>query len=260
VQIGLVMEAPLALSTQTARFSAISLTRGIMVLSVLLSHWGPGLFERLGLSEAAEGVLSIAYRMGTPGFATVFGMGVGAFLLPGFAERRASALARMQKSLALVFAGMVFMALTQLMLTLLRGQPVDWQQISPCISQLALKSVPQADLPLDRFGQTSCKIQAPNPPDGDAAKPEEDGQHHGNADQIRYTRSVEQSLGTQNQPVEDKKRKRKNANRGQKFEQPSYWPGTASVGRDRRPEERGEAKNHAEVETPLPVIDPFRWG
>jgi acyl-CoA synthetase (AMP-forming)/AMP-acid ligase II len=102
-------EAP-ALPEKTARSWALSLTRGVMVLSVLLSHWGPGLFGRLGIAELAERTISILYRMGTPGFATVFGMGIGYFMLPAFAERRGSVLARLRSSFLLVASGLILIA------------------------------------------------------------------------------------------------------------------------------------------------------
>lgn len=118
------------LPEQTAKSWAVSLTRGVMVLSVLLSHWGPGLFGRLGFVDSAERYFSIFYRMGTPGFATVFGIGIGVFMLPGFKTKRASVLKRLKSSFILVLAGQGLLAIAYLVLTVLNGGSVSGQSIS----------------------------------------------------------------------------------------------------------------------------------
>lgn len=114
-----------ALPRRTVQGWGLSITRGIMALSVLLSHWGPGFFGRLGLEREAEAVLSIFYRMGTPGFAAVFGMGVGFFMLAEFADKRASVLARMRSSFRLVAGGLLLLALSKLALSALRGEEIN---------------------------------------------------------------------------------------------------------------------------------------
>lgn len=109
----------------TRRSWAVSMTRAIVALSVVLSHWGPGFFERLGIAAAAEAVLAPLYRMGTPGFAAVFGIGIGAFMLPDFAERRASVLRRLNGSFRLVLLGLAVLGAIQLANLLVQGQPLD---------------------------------------------------------------------------------------------------------------------------------------
>lgn len=112
--------------TDGARRSwAITMTRAVMALSVLISHWGPGVFARLGLDEAAETVLALIYRMGTPGFAAVFGVGIGFFMLPDFREKRESVIGRLDYSFRLVLAGMVLLAAIKLANVVVAGQPVN---------------------------------------------------------------------------------------------------------------------------------------
>ena len=122
--------AETALPERTAKSWAVSLARGVMVLSVLSSHWGQGLFGRLGILDFTERTFSIFYRMGTPGFAAVFGIGVGAFLLPGFFEKKASALRRARSSFWLVLAGISIQAAVDLVLRGVGGKPIDSQAIA----------------------------------------------------------------------------------------------------------------------------------
>ena len=114
-----------ALSDAARRSWAITMTRALMALSVLVSHWGPGLFARLGMDRAAETVLALIYRMGTPGFAAVFGFGIGFFMLPGFQDKRGSVLPRLAYSFRLVLLGMVMLAAIKLANVVAAGQPVN---------------------------------------------------------------------------------------------------------------------------------------
>ncbi|HWI87034.1 MAG TPA: AMP-binding protein [Sphingomonas sp.] len=61
---------------------AITMTRGIFVLLVIISHWLPALIQRLGdgWTEFAA-TISPIFRAGTPGFAMIFGLGLGFFNL-----------------------------------------------------------------------------------------------------------------------------------------------------------------------------------
>lgn len=61
---------------------AVNSTRGVLVLMVIAAHWGPFFFERLGpFRELAYQLTYIPFRLGTPGFAMVFGMGLGLFYM-----------------------------------------------------------------------------------------------------------------------------------------------------------------------------------
>ncbi|MBU2958937.1 AMP-binding protein [Paracoccus sp. 1_MG-2023] len=116
--------APAALPDVARRSWSITMMRAIMALSVVLSHWGPGFFGRLGLAQQAETAFSFLYRMGTPGFAAVFGIGIGYFMLPDLAEKRSSVLRRLGSAFRLVLLGMVLLAAIRLANLLVRGEPV----------------------------------------------------------------------------------------------------------------------------------------
>jgi hypothetical protein len=112
-----------ALPARTAVQWSIGALRGFMVLLVIVVHWAPGVLERLGEGAAAlNHTLSPLWRFGTPGFAMVFGMGIGHFLLPEFAANRAAVMRRLMTALALVFSGLVLLAAAYIARALLRGE------------------------------------------------------------------------------------------------------------------------------------------
>lgn len=102
------------LPRQTVESWAINAARGLMVISVLVSHWAPGVFARLG-TPFMDSWLAFFYRLGTPGFALVFGLGIGFFMLPGYREKRASVHRRLLASFGLVGAGLLLMAAVTLL-------------------------------------------------------------------------------------------------------------------------------------------------
>lgn len=117
--------------TDAARRSwAITMARAVMAMSVLISHWGPGFFGALGVERQAEGVLSLIYRMGTPSFAAIFGIGIGYFMLPDFSARRGSVLRRMDASFRLVLFGLLLLAAFDLANLLVLGDPIGGLELA----------------------------------------------------------------------------------------------------------------------------------
>ncbi|NRA29599.1 MAG: AMP-binding protein [Parvularculaceae bacterium] len=99
----------LALPKVTVEQWSVSAVRGFMISMVLVSHWGPGLFARLGLTSLEEYVLSVFYRMGTEGFATAFGFGL-AYMIVDFDERKQVYLQRIRRNSALILGGLTALA------------------------------------------------------------------------------------------------------------------------------------------------------
>lgn len=122
--------AAAALPDAARRSWAITMTRGVMALSVILSHWGPGFFGRLNLADHAENVLSLFYRMGTPGFAAIFGIGIGYFMLPDYPEKRGSVLRRLDSALRLILLGIGLLAVIHLLNVLIAGRHLGGLQIA----------------------------------------------------------------------------------------------------------------------------------
>ncbi|WP_306114922.1 MULTISPECIES: AMP-binding protein [unclassified Roseovarius] len=119
-----------ALPERTARTWAINITRGLMVLAVLFSHWGPGLFKRLGIGEQADYFLGWIYVMGTEGFAVIFGIGLAIFFLPGYAQNKPAVRKRLRLSFWLVLSGLTIMAAFHLTHFALRGEAITGLRIS----------------------------------------------------------------------------------------------------------------------------------
>lgn len=120
----------IALPDAARRSWSITMMRAVMAVSVILSHWGPGLFGRLGMAQQAETALSFLYRMGTPGFAAVFGVGIGYFMLPDFTAKRVSVLRRLDSACRLVLLGMAMLAAIRLANLAVRGDPVTGLEVA----------------------------------------------------------------------------------------------------------------------------------
>lgn len=110
---------------------SISSLRGLMVLLVIVVHWAPGVMERVGEEAAAlYRSLSPLWRLGTPGFATVFGIGIGYFMLPGFAAKRASVAKRLRMSFMLVLSSLCLVGAAFVFRDLLKGMDITGQLVA----------------------------------------------------------------------------------------------------------------------------------
>ncbi|UWQ20580.1 AMP-binding protein [Jannaschia sp. W003] len=118
------------LPDRTVRNWSVSIARGVMALSVLVSHWGPGLFGALGVGDFVERWFSTIYRAGTPGFAAVFGIGVGFYMLPDFAARREGIFRRMATSFRLVATGLVLLAFIDLLNGYMAGEQIGTRRFA----------------------------------------------------------------------------------------------------------------------------------
>lgn len=86
---------------------AISMTRAVLVMLVILSHWSPFLFARLGAAGmAAYHYFVPVFRAGTPGFAVVFGLGLGYFQAP-VARRNPERLTKWRRSRVIIIGASI---------------------------------------------------------------------------------------------------------------------------------------------------------
>lgn len=105
--------APRAPASRRAQTSdAISMTRGLMVFVVIGGHWLPFLLTRMGsLSQPLLEWAIPFFRLGTPGFAIVFGLGLAFFNLP-MVERHPDRLrSNIRRSVITVGVGVALLAL-----------------------------------------------------------------------------------------------------------------------------------------------------
>ncbi|WP_299681709.1 AMP-binding protein [uncultured Roseobacter sp.] len=106
---------------------ALTLTRAVVVMAVLLSHWGPGLMNMLGLPQT----LFISFtRLGTPGFAFVFGIGIGLYMLLEIRRDPRAVYHRTDRAALLVGLGAVLMGIVYLGYAERRGNLMNWLTVS----------------------------------------------------------------------------------------------------------------------------------
>ena len=138
---------PKKLPDRTVKTWAVNLTRGFMVVAVILSHWMPGVWARLAPDMELDPIALIS-RMGTPGFAIVFGLGMACFMLEGYPDNRYSIRRRVTFSLSFVFLAMLLDAVVQEFLLHAEGEPMtgrSWGEAFYSVLGyylLALASVP----------------------------------------------------------------------------------------------------------------------
>ncbi len=97
------------LPPRTVKSWGVNVARGFMVIAVLLSHWMPGVWARLA-PQLHYDPLAFVSRMGTPGFAIVFGMGIACFMLDGYPGNRHSVRRRQRFSLLVIFFALLLLA------------------------------------------------------------------------------------------------------------------------------------------------------
>lgn len=98
--------------TLTGAINAVHATRGILVYWVIAVHWLPALMQRLGDTRLdLYQALSPAWRFGTPGFAIVFGIGVGALRFQHFLTNKPLFLKNTRMNAAIVLGGVLVLGL-----------------------------------------------------------------------------------------------------------------------------------------------------
>lgn len=109
---------------------AVNAVRGLLVLCVIGGHWMPGVVERLpGVFAYLNQFLSPLYSAGTPGFAIIFGMGLGFAYLPRYLRNPDSVKPLVYRNAILLALGIMAMGLTRIAAAWAMGEdmrPVDY--------------------------------------------------------------------------------------------------------------------------------------
>ncbi|WP_156417060.1 AMP-binding protein [Sphingopyxis sp. H050] len=99
---------------RSIRADALNALRGVFALLIILSHWGPFFVERAGTAGAlAWSYLSPALRIGTPGFAMIYGMGLGLFFMAQLGQNDAQVRRRMWGNTQILLAGVAMIGAAQ---------------------------------------------------------------------------------------------------------------------------------------------------
>ncbi|MBX7528028.1 AMP-binding protein [Qipengyuania vesicularis] len=116
-------------SLQSISANAINFTRGILVLIVIGAHWGPFLWTKAGRAGEIFAEWSWPlFRFGTPGFAMVFGLGLGFFWSQTARDDPARLKQRIRISLLVVGLGFALIASIKALQVTLAGEALgpDW--------------------------------------------------------------------------------------------------------------------------------------
>lgn len=110
---------------------ALNLVRGVLALMVVSGHWAGGLLARLPEFVAHWNViLSPMYSAGTPGFALIFGAGMGFFQLPRYTRDESSFRVVTLRNALLLGGGVLLLSLTKIAASYARGEPTSGVHIS----------------------------------------------------------------------------------------------------------------------------------
>ena len=91
--------------------NAINATRGVLVAWVLFVHWAPGLFARIDDRLVTfYSDINLLLRFGTPGFALVFGLGLGALRLHQFRRNPARFDKTVRRNALILMAGVALLS------------------------------------------------------------------------------------------------------------------------------------------------------
>jgi len=105
---------------------ALNVVRGLLIMINIAAHWAPGIVARLpNVFADYNRYLAVFYSSGTPGFAIVFGAGVGFFFLPRYLIDPKSLTSLMLRNALILAVGISCLALIRVLATWLDGQPVD---------------------------------------------------------------------------------------------------------------------------------------
>ncbi|MDN4632411.1 heparan-alpha-glucosaminide N-acetyltransferase domain-containing protein [Sphingomonas sp. PsM26] len=65
-----------------ARFRALDQVRGLAIFCMILAHFGPGVYERLGIGGTPRAMLDLIGRLATPAFVLIFGITLAIIYVP----------------------------------------------------------------------------------------------------------------------------------------------------------------------------------
>jgi len=142
----------------------VDVVRGLLVLCVIAAHWMPGVVERLPeYFEFYNRFLSPFYSAGTPGFAIIFGIGIGFAYLPRYIRNAGSVTPLAIRNAWLLAGGIFSIGMLRIWSTLAGGQDLTPVEISNSFYGvltyylLGVLSIPTCSL-LDqtRCGQRHC--------------------------------------------------------------------------------------------------------
>lgn len=107
-------ESTTSKTTLSSASKSIDIMRGILVILVVASHWMPGVMAHLSETiNEFNRYLSPLYSAGTPGFAVIFGIGVGFFNLKRYQNHPDSITPMVLQNIVILLVGVIALAIVK---------------------------------------------------------------------------------------------------------------------------------------------------
>ena len=121
-----VSQTQLGLGNQTLNF-----VRGLLVLLNIGAHWMPGVIERLpNVFASINRYFAPLYSSGTPGFAIIFGAGIGYYIYPRFQKKPSSVNALVLRNLGILGSGIIALAIVRIISMYANGVDITAMGVS----------------------------------------------------------------------------------------------------------------------------------
>ena len=105
------------------RFIAIDQVRGLAIAAMVLAHFGPAIWDRIGLDGLARDAVGMIGRLATPTFIAIFGITIAFAYLPQAQRDPAATRAKLLLRTRKVFFAAVLVAVPQIIATFMSDTP-----------------------------------------------------------------------------------------------------------------------------------------
>jgi len=104
------------------RFTAIDQVRGLAIAAMILAHFGPAVWERVGLDGIARDIVGIIGRFATPTFIAIFGLTIAFAYLPKAKQDPVATRAKLVGRTGKVLLAAVAVSLPQMIGTIMSNE------------------------------------------------------------------------------------------------------------------------------------------
>ncbi len=109
----------------------VNIIRGLLVLANILAHWHGAVIAQLpAVFTQVNKVLSPIYSSGTPGFVIIFGIGLGAFVMPKIKGELNPFTSMLKRNFSILFIGVCLLAFLKVSLLYVENETVKPMDIS----------------------------------------------------------------------------------------------------------------------------------
>lgn len=146
-------------ATGRTRITALDQTRGLAIICMILSHFGPGLYERVGIGGTVRDLLDLIGRMATPMFVLIFGLTLAIAYMPKARRDPAPVRRALLRRSVMVFACSIVVVLPST-LTGLYDEGMDMGLYRILLQQYSVLSFYTVAIAITGL---ACRFLAPDP-------------------------------------------------------------------------------------------------